>query len=288
MKNKIKKGIKHKNNKSSSNPIFAKNLEGKIIFIRHGETDYNVDIVKKGSKIKFDINYLDGHLNTNGEKQAEKSSNIFNNIDIEAIYVSPLYRTLESAYILFKNHPKKNNIQLIVHPLLTEVVSSMNNFTDDIDTKKSIYKEKSEIKVDWSLFDEEFKTKEEQNFYYLNYVNLLPKEKYDIIKNKLYNSLNTGKMKETISELGKMISDLKMKRIESLDHLFNRTVKFKEYLKEKYKNSMNDPSKKIIIISHSCYGQIFTSKECYGKTNIKEYPKDCCDMRNCEAISVFI
>jgi len=47
-------------------------------------------------------------------------------------------------------------------------------------------------------------------------------------------------------------------------------------------------SKKIIIISHSCYGQIFTSKECYGKTNIKEYPKDCCDMRNCEAISVFI
>ena len=288
MKNKIKKGIKNKNNKSSSNPIFAKNLEGKIIFIRHGETDYNIDIVKKGSKIKFDINYLDGHLNTNGEKQAEKSSNIFNNIDIEAIYVSPLYRTLESAYILFKNHPKKNNIQLIVHPLLTEVVSSMNNFTDDIDTKKSIYKEKSEIKVDWSLFDEEFKTKEEQNFYYLNYVNLLPKEKYDDIKNKLYNSLNTGKMKETISELGKMISDLKMKRIESLDHLFNRTVKFKEYLKEKYKNSMNDPSKKIIIISHSCYGQIFTSKECYGKTNIKEYPKDCCDMRNCEAISVFI
>jgi len=288
MKNKIKKGIKHKNNKSSSNPIFAKNLEGKIIFIRHGETDYNIDIVKKGSKIKFDINYLDGHLNTNGEKQAEKSSNIFNNIDIEAIYVSPLYRTLESAYILFKNHPKKNNIQLIVHPLLTEVVSSMNNFTDDIDIKKNIYKEKSEIKVDWSLFDEEFKTKEEQNFYYLNYVNLLPKEKYDIIKNKLYNSLNTGKMKETISELGKMISDLKMKRIESLDHLFNRTVKFKEYLKEKYKNSMNDPSKKIIIISHSCYGQIFTSKECYGKTNIKEYPKDCCDMRNCEAISVFI
>ena len=288
MKNKIKKGIKHKNNKSPSNPIFAKNLEGKIIFIRHGETDYNIDIVKKGSKIKFDINYLDGHLNTNGEKQAEKSSNIFNNIDIEAIYVSPLYRTLESAYILFQNHPKKNNIQLIVHPLLTEVVSSMNNFTDDIDTKKSIYKEKSEIKVDWSLFDEEFKTKEEQNFYYLNYVNLLPKEKYDIIKNKLYNSLNTGKMKETISELGKMISDLKMKRIESLDHLFNRTVKFKEYLKEKYKNSMNDPSKKIIIISHSCYGQIFTSKECYGKTNIKEYPKDCCDMRNCEAISVFI
>ena len=191
MKNKIKKSIKPKKNKSSSNPIFAKNLEGKIIFIRHGETDYNIDINKKGSKIKFDINYLDGHLNSNGEKQAENSSDKFNNIDIEAIYVSPLYRTLESAFILFKNHPKKDNIQLIVHPLLTEVVSSMNNFTDDIEIKKSIYNEKSEIKVDWSLFDEEFKTKEEQNFYYLNYVNLLPKEKYDDIKNKLYNNYFT-------------------------------------------------------------------------------------------------
>ena len=67
---------------------------------------------------------------------------------------------MESAFIFFKNHPKKNNIQLIVHPLLTEVVSSMNNFADDIEIKMSIYNEKSEIKVDWSLFDDEFKTKE--------------------------------------------------------------------------------------------------------------------------------
>ena len=288
MKKKVKKTFKPKNNKSSSNSIFAKNLEGKIIFIRHGETDYNKDINKKGAKIKFDINYLDGHLNYNGQKQAEKSSELFKNFDIEAIYVSPLYRTLESAILLFKNHPKKENLKLIVHPLLTEVISSMNNFTDDIEIKKSIFNEKSEIKVDWSLFDEEFKTKEEQNFYYLSYTNLLPKEKYENIKTKLYNSLKNGKMKESISEIGKIISDLKMKRIESLEHLFNRTVKFKEYLKDKYKNCMNDCSKKIIIISHCCFGQMFTSKECFGKTNIKEYPKDSCDMVNCEAISVFI
>ena len=288
MKKKVKKLLKPKNNKSSSNHIFSKNLDGKIIFIRHGETDYNIDINKKGSKIKFDINYLDGHLNSNGQKQAEKSSKLFTNLEIEAIYVSPLYRTIESAFILFKNHPKKENLQLIIHPLLTEVISSMNNFTDDIEIKKKIYNEKSEIKVDWSLFDEEFKTREEQNFYYLNYVNLLQKEKYDNIKNKLYNSLKTGKMKDNISELGKIISDLKMKRIESLDHLFSRAVKFKEYLKDKYKNSINDYSKKIVIISHCCFGQMFTSKECYGKTNIKEYPKDSCDMANCEAISVLI
>ena len=288
MKKKFKKSLNPKVNKPLSNKIFAKNLVGKIIFIRHGETDYNIDFSKKGSKIKYDINYLDGHLNSNGQKQAEKSSELFKNLDIEAIYVSPLYRTIESANIIFKNHPQKNNLEIIIHPLLTEVVSSMNNFTDDIEIKKNLYNEKSEIKVNWNLFDEEFKTKEEQNFYYMKYVNLLPKEKYDNIKNKMYDSLKIGKMKGSISELGKIINDLKMKRIESVNHLFNRTVKFKEYLKDKYKNSMNDCNKKIIIISHSCFGQMFTSKECYGKINIKEYPKDCCDMNNCEAISVFI
>ena len=288
MKKKVKKSLKTNNIKTSKNPIFKKDLGGKIIFIRHGETDYNIDFAKKGAKIKYDINYLDGHLNSNGIKQAEKTAEIFKNIDVEAIYVSPLYRTLESASIIFKNHPKKSELQLIIHPLLTEVISSMNNFTDDIDLKKSIYNEKSEIKIDWSIFNEEFKTKEEQNFYYMNYVNLLSKTKYEYIKNNMYNSLKAGKMKESISELGKIIRDLKMKRIESLEHLFNRTVKFKEYLKDKYKNSISNSNKKIIIISHSCFGQMFTSNECYGKTNIKEYPKDCCDMSNCEAISVFI
>ena len=85
-------------------------------------------------------------------------------------------------------------------------------------------------------------------------------------------------MKESISEFGKIISELKVKRIESLEHLFNRTIKFKEFLKEKYKNSMNDCSKKIVIISHHCFAKIFTSKECYDKKDIKEYPKDCCEI----------
>ena len=285
---KVKKLLKSSNNQSNSNPIFVKNLEGKIIFIRHGETDYNKDLSKKGPKIKYDINYLDGHLNLNGQKQAEKASELFKNLDIEAIYVSPLYRTLESAFTIFKDHPKKSNIQLIVHPLLTEVVSSMNNFSDDIDIKKNLYNEKSEIKVDWSLFDKEFSTKEEQNFFYLKYVNIFSKEKFDKIKNDLYNSLKSGKMKEGISEFGKIISDLKVKRIETLDHLFNRAIKFKEFLKEKYKNNMNDCSKKIVIISHHCFAQMLTSKECYGKKDIKEYPKDCCEISNCESISIFI
>ena len=75
MKKKVKKPLKSINNHSINRPIFAKNLEGKIIFIRHGETEYNKDLNKKGSKIKYDINYLDGHLNLTGQNKQKKLRN---------------------------------------------------------------------------------------------------------------------------------------------------------------------------------------------------------------------
>ena len=277
-----------KKDKKINNPLYAKNLSGKIIFIRHGETDYNIDFSKKGAKIKGDIHYIDGHLNSTGERQAINSSKNFKLLNIEDVYVSPLYRTLQSATLFFKYHPNKKNITIHVHPLLTEVVSSVNNFTCDIEGTKKIFNMNSEIKVDWTIFENEFKTIEEQNFFYLNYIDLLSDSKAQEIKKKLYESYGTDKIKTSVGELGKIIVDLHMKRIESLDHLFQRAIDFKNFLKEKYKNSLNDSNKKIFIISHSCFGQMFTTKECYNKKHIEDYPKDCCEMNNCEAISVFI
>lgn len=280
----MKKKVKGKN----SHPLFEKNLKGKIIFIRHGETNYNIDFSKKGPKIKGDMHYIDGHLNATGERQAINSSKNFKLLNIEDVYVSPLFRALQSATLMFKNHPNKNNITIHVHPLLTEIVSSVNNFTYDIENTKKIFNMNSEIKVDWSIFENEFKTPQEQNFFYFNYIDLLPKEKNEEIKKKLYESYGTDKVKQSVAELGKLIVDLKMKRLESLNHLFKRAVSFKVFLVEKYKVSMNDKDKKIFIVSHSCYGQMFTTKECYNKKTITEYPKDSCETSNCEAISVFI
>lgn len=277
-----------KKDKKLQNPLFEKNLKGKIIFIRHGETNYNVDLKKKGFKIKGDIKYIDGHLNVTGERQAVNCSTNFFNLNIENVYVSPLFRAIQTAYFIFRYHPNRKNIIFHVHPLLTEIVSSMNNFIWNIEATKKMYNMNSEIKVDWSIFDNEFKTPEEQNFFYFKYINLLPEPKYGEFKRKIKDSYRTDKGNSCLVELGKVIVDSKMKRLESLDHLFDRAVSFKEYLKEKYKNSMNEPSKKIVIISHSCFGQMFTSRECYNKRPIKEYPSDCCEMKNCEAISVFI
>ena len=267
--------------------VFSKNLNGKIIYIRHGETDYNKFLKSKGKSIKYDINYIDSPINKKGEQQALDASIKLQNLNIEIIYISPLYRCLQTAFFLFKNHPNKKNLKIVVHPLLTEVVSGVNNFTYQIQKTKKKFNQHSEIKVDWTLFDNEFKTPKDQDLFFLKYID----EKKEKIQQKIksiYDNYGKAKIKEEIAGLGKIIVDAGMRRLETLNHLFQRVLKFKNFLKEKYGNELDDNNKKIIIVSHSCFGQIFTSKLCYELKDINDYPKDACDMKNCEAVSVFL
>ena len=82
------------------------------------------------------------------------------------------------------------------------------------------------------------------------------------------------------------MSDIGLKKLESFNHLFGRCEKFKEFLKNKYNN--NENGKKIVIVAHKCFTNIFTSISCYNKKNITEFPKDSCNLKNCEAISIFL
>ena len=82
--------------------------------------------------------------------------------------------------------------------------------------------------------------------------------------------------------------DLKFNgRLETYKHGCNRNLKFKEYLKEKYKNK-NDSNKKVVVISHSHFIEICTSKLAYSIEKIDEIPKDACLIKNCETISMII
>ena len=60
-----------------------------VILVRHGQTDWNVrDLLQGRTDIK---------LNENGQKQAIETAQKLLNINIDAIYVSPLKRTIETA-----------------------------------------------------------------------------------------------------------------------------------------------------------------------------------------------
>lgn len=81
----------------------------KIFLIRHGESQQNSDNVLSG--------VTDVPLSENGKKQCQKLAILFNSIQIDAVYATPLKRSRESAEIIFPSHRK--SIQVIKS--LTEI-----------------------------------------------------------------------------------------------------------------------------------------------------------------------
>ena len=290
IENKEKENILVINEQSIITKMYDKTLNGKIILMRHGETEFNKQFTYTGVKVKYDPKYLDSHLNSNGIKQATKASQKFKNFNIETIYVSPLYRSIETASIIVKNHPNKDNIICIVHPLLTEILSNMQNFTYEIEKTKEKFNMNTEIKVDWSIFDQYFPEEKEQNLYFFKYIDTMNEEKKNNEYKKIMDNYGKKKFVESIGSLGKI---LRGGRLESLNNLYKRITEFKEFLRQKYfdnnsLNNENDNDKKVVIVSHQNFGRIFTSKSCIELKKIKNYPKDSYPLKNCEAISVYI
>ena len=81
-----------------------------IIFIRHGETDYNAKNLWMG---RTDI-----LLNKRGLLQAKTASTLLQGFNFSKIYTSPLKRALQTASIIHKQQPNQPN--LIIDKLLQE------------------------------------------------------------------------------------------------------------------------------------------------------------------------
>lgn len=79
-----------------------------IYFVRHGETDYNIEGKVQGQ--------LDIPLNENGIKQANELSNELKNYKIDIIFSSPLKRAKQTAEIINKNH----NVNIVYEDDLKE------------------------------------------------------------------------------------------------------------------------------------------------------------------------
>ena len=75
---------------------------GKLILVRHGESELNIENIFFG--------HLDPKLTKKGQEQALKTKKILSNIDYKKICSSPLKRAVETANII---NTKKNNLNLI-------------------------------------------------------------------------------------------------------------------------------------------------------------------------------
>ena len=80
----------------------------KIYFVRHGQTDYNLNHIAQGR--------LDIPLNATGVEQAEVMAENLKDTKIDVIYVSPLVRAKKTAEIINKFH----NVKLIEDERINE------------------------------------------------------------------------------------------------------------------------------------------------------------------------
>lgn len=65
---------------------------GKLILVRHGQTDMNIENIYFG--------WLDPELNSNGIEQGKRARDILKNIPYDKIYSSDLKRTRETAILI--------------------------------------------------------------------------------------------------------------------------------------------------------------------------------------------
>jgi len=268
--------------------LYSKDTKGKFLFIRHGQTSFNKAMSEKGiKKVKSDPKFLDPELTKEGIEEGKKFSKNYENYNIEQIYVSPLYRTLQSAYFLFKNHPQKNEIIIKVHPLICEITNCVHDIPFNlINRNKKDFNMNSEIKFDWSLFDNIYKSDFDKLFFYFNNIdtisNDIKKEKYDIIS-KSYGKENY------INNIIDLINFNFDKHMESPKHVFERFNLFKQFLRDNHKNTLNDCDKKVFVITHNCFLKCGTSKIIYNYTiNDDDIPSDGCLCNNFDVVSICI
>ena len=275
-----------KNDSQKENQSYSKDFKEKLLFMRHGKTYFNSDKDKISRLI--DPKYPDCRLCPKGIEQAKSIAKMLNSLTLEKVYVSPLYRALETLNYCLEKYPNKENIIVIVHPLVSEGVNSINDFILDIKQTKKDFNINSNIKIDWSVFDKYIKeTQYDENFYYFNNIDCLEeKEKnkiYHVLKN-YYDNGDIQKLRNGLSDLAKL-SHKKNKRLESLKHMQERFKKFCDYIREKHLDTLNDKNEKILVISHCAFMKIGTDMTPYQSEKINEFHSTCYSPINCEIIS---
>jgi len=273
-------------NKINYTKPFSKDLKGKLLLMRHAQTNFNSDKSKKDRQTNPD--YIDCKLNNKGIAQTKEKQSVLNSLSFEKVYSSPFYRALQTLTYSLENHPNKDNIIIVVHPLVSETPNCVNDYILDIKSTKNDFNMNSVIKVDWTFFDNYIKEiKYDENFYYFEYFdcfNNIEKEKtYEKLK-QIYDSGNIGELKPELSNLASYRYK-KGQRLESLKNLQKRFKQFINFIKEQHKDTLENTNEKIFVVSHSSFMKIGTDQDTYSSEFKQNFHFYCYTPDNCEILS---
>jgi len=260
-------------------------LNGPIIYIRHAQTNYNTfsKEIKEKKLIRLEEKYLDCVLSEEGRKQCDNFYNLIKDYDIKYCFTSPLARCLETSSISLKNHKNAEKIEIIVHPLLTEIISSTQTITKSIKAKKEEFNMNSHIKYNWNVFDQYYPNEKDQDHYYFDFVDHPIVETQTELIHQIKENPENGQISKFLGAFWKHGL-----RPETFSSLLNRTISFKNYLIDFIKEKRLSENEKILIFTHLGFITMSTSNTVSILNNITEFPRDGFCPRNCEAISCVI
>ena len=269
---------------------FSNDTSSKFIIIRHGQTDYN--LAKDNEQERINPNFIDGCLNEKGIEQAKSLQETLNKLDIVFAYCSPLNRALQTASFALSSHPKKENIVVKVHPWLEETIGYLYDLSLDIKEKKKLFNLYSEVKFDWSLFDEYSKSSkfDENLFYFVNFIlfneeNEILDEWHKKLKH-IYDQGNIGKLKEEINNMYVAGKRKNCTKLESLKHVSERVNKLKDFLLLTHKDKIHKKDEKIILFGHGSLIKVATSQIPYDNDFVDQYDENSALCGNCECLSL--
>ena len=130
-----------------------------VILIRHGKSIANEEHDKlselpreeRFGKWNLNKSLRDARLSKLGIDQATQASATAESLKVHTVFVSPLRRTLETTYYMFKNHPNFSKINFIILPTLRESLNTVSDIPENIDSIKEEY-QKLIPHLDFSLF----------------------------------------------------------------------------------------------------------------------------------------
>lgn len=218
--------------------LYEKNAKGTYLYIRHGETNYNVILQQLGKEVAG-VNplYLDMPLNEQGIKQSLELGEALKDFHIQVVFTSPLRRCLETAYNSLKNHPQKENFKIIICPFLTETVSSTHDYSVNIFKKKEFFsKHNLGLDFDWTMFEEFFPDLGDQEFYYLKFIDTVDE------KDERNTQILT-KFSDIIQEINDYSNSYEMKKEISRSNNSSPVKKNRVSFIEKSDNAPNDINK---------------------------------------------
>lgn len=74
-------------------------------------------------------------------EQWERKQKILNELEIKLCFVSPLRRTLQTAYLMLYNHPNFENIKFVIVPMMKEHIEACDDLASGLDDTLNFIKD---------------------------------------------------------------------------------------------------------------------------------------------------